>query len=172
MLAERDMHKVLPALALGIIIYGCVFSAKYPALDPIFNVWDASTTLEPKDSLGLLDGIHNGFAALGNAVASFGNYLAAQVNSFLRLAGEDHGFGVVRWLGYVAVTLVIRFVFAMIGFLLHLVFYVALLFKLFFVAASPLYHLGFLAAAGFTWLLLTAVARAADAGEAAASAQE
>lgn len=166
------MHNVLPVLLLGIIIYGCVFSAKYPALEPVFNVWDASTTLEPKESLGLLDGIHNGFATLGNTVASFGNYLAAQVGSFLRLAGEDHGFGVVRWLGYVAVTLVIRFVFAMIGFLLHLVFYVALLFKLFFVAASPLYHVGFLAAAGFTWLLLAAVAKAAEEAEAQAGAQE
>lgn len=166
------MHKILPALVLGIIIYGCVFSARYPALEPTFSLLDASTALEPKESLGLLDGVHNGFAALGNTVASFGNYLAAQVSSFLRLAGEDHGFGVVRWLGYVAVSLVIRFVFAMIGFLLHLAFYVALLFKLFFVAASPLYHLGFLAAAGFTWLLLAAVARAAEEAEVQAGAQE
>jgi hypothetical protein len=157
---------------MGIIVYGCVFSAKYPALEPTFNVWDASTTLEPTESLGLLDGVHNGFAALGNAVASYGNYLAAQFGSFLRLAGEDHGFGVVRWLAYVAVSLVIKFVFVVLVFMLHIAFYVALLFKLFFVAASPLYHLGFLAAAGFTWLLLAAVARAAEEAEAQAGAQE
>lgn len=166
------MHKIFPALVLGIIIYGCVFSAKYPALEPTFNLLDASTTLEPTESLGLLDGVHNGFAALGNTVASFGNFIAAEAGAFLRLAGEDHGFGIVRWLGYVAVSLVLKIIFAMLGFMLHIAFYVALLFKLFFVAASPLYHLGFLVAAGFTWLLLAAVARAAEEAEAEAGAQE
>lgn len=156
------MHKVLPALVLGIVVYGCVFSARYPALEPVFNVWDASTPLEPVESLGFLDGVHNGFAALGNAVASYGNYLASQVASFFELAGADNGFGLLKWLGYVAVSLVIKFIFAVLVFMLHIAFYVALLFKLFFVAASPLYHIGLLAAAGFTWLLLAAVGNAAE----------
>lgn len=149
-------------LVLGIVVYGCVFSAKYPALEPVFNLWDAQTTLEPTDSLGLLDGVHNGFAALGNTVASFGNFLASQVALFFRVAGADNGFGMLGWLAYVAVALVIRFFMAVLGLMLHLVFYVTLVFKLFFVAATPLYHIGFLTAAGFTWLLLAAVGNAAE----------
>ncbi len=164
------MEKILPALVLGIIIYGCVFSAKYPALEPTFNLWDARTTLEPTDSLGLWDGVHNGFAALGNTVASYGSYLASLVSLFFNHAQEEHGFGVIGWLASVGISLVIEFFSAVLGLLLHFAFYVALLFKLFFVAASPLYHIGFLAAAGFTWLLLAAVAKAAEDAEAEAEA--
>jgi hypothetical protein len=166
------VQKILPALVLGIIVYGCMFSANYPALEPVFNVWDARTTLEPKEPLGLLDGVHNGFVAFGNTVASYGNFIATQVGSFFRLAGEDHGFGVIRWLGYIAVSLLIKFVFAVLGLFLHFAFYVALVFKLFFVAATPLYHIGFLAATGVTWLLLAAVANAAEEAEREAGAQE
>ncbi len=87
--------------------------------------------------MGRFDGVHKGFAALGNAVASFGNRVASLIGFFFHVAGEDHGFGVNRWLGYVAVSFVIKFVLAVLGFLLHIAFYVALLFKLFFLAATP-----------------------------------
>jgi hypothetical protein len=168
------MHKILAAMVLGIIIYGCLFSAKYPALEPTFSLVAAQTQLEPKESLGLLDGIHNGFAALGNTVASYLNYLWNEtlLDTYRRLFVEETGFGFIRWLVLALIAFVVEFVFALLAFLLHLAFYVALLFKLFFVAASPFYHLGFLAAAGFTWLLLAAVARAAEEAEAESGAQE
>lgn len=166
------MQKVLSFIMLGVIVYGCVFSAKYPALEASFNLWDARTTLEPTDSLGLWDGVHNGFVALGNTVASYGSYLASLVGLFFKHAQEEHGFGVIGWIVSMAISLVIEFFSALLGLLLHFAFYVALLFKLFFVAASPLYHVGFLAAAGFTWLLLAAVAKAAEEAEAQAGAQE
>ena len=158
------MQKILPALVLGIIIYGCVFSARYPALEPTFSLIAAQTQLEPKEFLGLLDGIHNGFAVLGNTVASYLNYLWNEtlLDTYRRLFVEETGFGFIRWLVLALIAFVVEFVFALLAFLLHFAFYVALLFKLFFVAASPFYHLGFLAAAGFTWLLLAAVGNAAE----------
>lgn len=161
------MQQTLTALVLGIVVYGCVFSPKYPALEPVFSILDAGTTLEPTESLGLLDGVHNGFAALGSTVASYLRYVwnEAILDTFRRLFVEETGFGIFRWLALALMALVVEFVFAALVLLLHFAFYVALMFKLFFVAATPLYHLGFLAATGFTWLLLAAVANMAEEGE-------
>ncbi len=156
------MQKIITLLVLGCIIYGCIFSAKYPTLETTFRVLDARTILEPKLSLGLLDGLHNGFVALGNTVASYGNFLASSVSSFFRLAGEDHGFGGIRWLGFIAVAILTRIVMAVLLVFLHFAFYVALLFQLFFVATTPLYHLGFLVATGVTWLLIAILSNSAD----------
>jgi hypothetical protein len=121
----------------------------------------AGTDFNAKEHLGLLDGLHNGFAMPGAVVANYFLYIkvaaAGQWNTFDAYSGSTAG---AVFLALLCLFLVL--VGMVIGFFLHLLFYFALFIKLFFVATTPLYHLGLLLGFGVTWALFAASASAQE----------
>lgn len=166
------MEKLLSFILLGIVIYGGVFQLTLKQTqEPSFGVYEARVAFEQKPQLGFLDGIHNGFALPGNVVRGFLNKLFTGLVPF-----SLHWFTTpppyVPWwllIVYWICVFVVALVLGMVLFCLYLVLYLALLFKLFFVAASPLYHVGYLIGLGVTWCLIAAAGAAGgqQGGEAA-----
>lgn len=165
------MEKIGSVILLGILLYGCAFNARMTGFEAGFQLAGARTSFEQTDSLGLATGVHNGTAAFGNAVCSYGRFLLALVtDSAHSIHANSESLSMASMLGRVLYAILMFFIFALIGALLHMLFYFGLLFKLFFVAASPMYHLGMLFTVCVTWLVLTATsasaARTDEAGQA------
>lgn len=160
------MEKIGSVILLGILLYGCAFNARMTGFEAGFQLAGAQSSFEQTDSLGLATGLHNGTAAFGNAVCSYGRFLLALVtDSAHSIHANSETLGIVGMLGRVLYAILMFFIFALIGALLHMLFYSGLLFKLFFVAASPMYHLGLLLTVCVTWLVLAMTSVATPPGD-------
>lgn len=142
---------------LGIIIYGAVFPPQFQSKEPgHWQVYHTSFHYDRNESLGLLDGVHNGFSVLGTMTRSYCGYVWSEIISE---AVEDISrahFRLVVLPFVILIALIIGIVWAIVIFFVHFVVGVFLALELLFVATTPLYHLGFLIALGVTLIICSA----------------
>jgi hypothetical protein len=142
---------------LGIVIYGAVFPPQFQSSEPGYRtLYHTSFHYERRDSLGFLDGIHNGFSVLGIVTRSYCSYVWNEIiaENVEDISGAHLPLTALPFV--ILITLIIGIVWAVIVFCIHLIVGILLALELLFVATTPLYHLGFLIALGVTLIICSA----------------